>query len=96
VPAKTPLRAVSAAERRPKVPKTLLEAAGASERTLLVALRNSIAREIDGGVPAHALAPLARQLRDIAKEIEAIDLRAKEEASEDGVTPDEEWDAEAL
>jgi hypothetical protein len=38
---------------------------------------------------------LTRRLQEIAKELEAIELRAKEEADE-RVTPDEEWDTEAL
>ena len=39
---------------------------------------------------------LTRRLQDIAKEIESIDLRAKEEGRDGLDTPDEDWDEEAL
>lgn len=55
------------------VPRTLDEAAGGSERTLLVAMRSRVAREIDSGVPAHALAALVRQLRELDREIRALE-----------------------
>ena len=47
--------------------------------------------------PPRDLAALTRRLQDIAKEIEAIDLRAKEEGADAReAAPDEPWDAEAL
>jgi hypothetical protein len=47
--------------------------------------------------PPRDLAALTRRLQDIAKEIEAIDLRAKEEGSDAAdVAADEAWDSEAL
>jgi hypothetical protein len=79
-----------------QAPKTLKDAVDVSERALLVTIRAKIAAEIDGGVPPHTLAPLTRQLRDIDKEIRALDLRAKEEADEDAASADEEWDETAL
>ena len=77
-------------------PKTLKDAVDVSERALLVTIRAKIASEIDGGVPPHTLAPLTRQLRDIDREIRALDLRAQEEAGERDFAPDEAFDAEAL
>lgn len=74
---------------------TVRQAADQSERALLVSLRQKIAGEIDAGVPAHALAPLSRQLRDIAREIEALDMKHAQEADED-VAEDEAWDASAI
>ena len=94
---KTHLRVATEADSPPPEPKTLKDAVDASERSLLVTIRSRIAREIDGGVPPHTLAPLTRQLREIDKEIRLLDLRAKEEADEDGSRhADEEWDAEAI
>lgn len=89
------LRAVTAEDVAE--PKTLAAAAKVSERALLVMLRSKIAAEIDGGVPPHTLAPLSRQLRDIAKELEALDLRAREEGADAAdVIEDEAWDPQAL
>lgn len=97
MPPKGRLRAVTDSTPPPKS-KTVAEAAAAGDhRELLVAMRERIARAVtDPECPPRDLAALSRRLQDIAKEIESIDLRAKEEANEGGVTPDEEWDAEAL
>jgi hypothetical protein len=94
---KAPLRAVKAGEGAPKS-KTVAEAAqGGDHRELLVAMRERIAKTVsDPDCPPRDLAALTRRLQDIAKEIETIDLRAKEEALEDGVTDDEDWNEEAL
>lgn len=96
-----PLRAVQADEKKPPVRRkaqTVIEAAeGGNHRELLVAMRERIARTIsDPDCPPRDLAALTRRLQDIAKEIEVIDLRAKEEAKDDAVSADEEWDDEAL
>lgn len=80
----------------PPAPKSLTDAVEMSERALLAMMRSKIASEIDSGVPPHTLAPLSRQLRDIDKEIRVLDLRAKQEADDDSVSPDERWDDEAL
>jgi hypothetical protein len=42
----------------------------------LVLLRHKLAVQLDEGVPTHALATLVRQLRDVDKDIRAIDARA--------------------
>ena len=94
MPRRPPLRVATDADV--PAPKNLKAAAATSERALLVMLRDKLAAEMDSGVPPHTLAPLARQLRDIAKEIEAMDLRAKEEAQEGAILDDEAWDSEAL
>lgn len=67
-------------------------------RKLLVAMRERIARAVsDPECPPRDLASLTRRLQDISKEIEAIDLRAKEEGADAAdVAADEEWSAEAL
>jgi hypothetical protein len=94
---KSSLRAVKPDEA-PLKPKSVAEAAaGGNHRDLLVAMRERIAKTVsDPDCPPRDLAALSRRLQEIAKEIESIDLRAKEEADEGGVTPDEEWDEEAL
>lgn len=97
---KAPLRAVKADEKRAGAPERLTVAQAAAtgdHRQLLVSMRERIAQTVSNpDCPPRDLAALTRRLQDIAKEIESLDLRAKEEALEDGVTPDEEWDAEAL
>lgn len=95
--ARKQLRAVTPGETAAAKPKTVAEAAaGGDHRELLVAMRERIAKTVsDPNCPPRDLAALTRRLQEIAKELEAIELRAKEEADE-RVTPDEEWDAEAL
>lgn len=89
---KAPLRVVPPDSRAPEVPKTVREAAEVSERALLVALRSKIAGDIDRGVPPHALAPLSRQLREIDKDIRAIDAHDEgDDVGDAAATPDEEW-----
>lgn len=82
--------------RPPDPPKTLIEAVEWTERELLVAMRQKVARELDAGVPAHALAPLMKQMRDIDRDIRALDLAAKEDAEHGGEVPDEAFDATAI
>ena len=48
----------------------------------------------DPNTPARDLASLTKRLLEIAREIEAIDARAEEEAEESaGATPDDKWEA---
>lgn len=62
-------------------PETVVEAADASERALLVALRRYLAREMDAGkVPAHALASVSAKIREYDREIRALDAREEQEA----------------
>jgi len=87
------------APKAPAKPLTVAEAAATGDhRSLLVAMRERIARAVaDPNCPPRDLAALTRRLQDIAKEIEAIDLRAKEEGADaSDVVADEEWSAEAL
>ena len=79
-----------------KAPTTIKAAVEGSERALLVAMRKNVAGTIDAGVPAHALASLMRQLRELDKEIRAIDARAEQEAADGDSVSDEAFDAEAL
>lgn len=96
---KAPLRAVSEDEKQ--APARKLDVAQAAEsgdhRSLLVAMRDRIAQTVrNPDCPPRDLAALTRRLQDIAKEIEAIDLRTKQEAEEDAIAVDEDWDSEAL
>lgn len=93
--AKRSLRAVAADETAPTKPKTITQAAdGGTARELLVAMRARIAETVENpNTPPRDLAALSRRLLEIAREIEAIDVREAEEADESGATPDDEWEA---
>lgn len=97
---KAPLRAVKSGEKAAAMARkmSVSQAADSGDhRSLLVAMRERIARTVsDPDCPPRDLAALTRRLQEIAKEIEAIDLRMKEEAKEGANVPDEEWDSEAL
>lgn len=95
------LRAVAPNEQpepkpEPKKPTTIKAAVDMSERDLLVALRAKAATEIDSSPPAHTLPRLMQQLRDLDKEIRAIDARAQEESEEGPVDVDSGSDSEAF
>lgn len=88
-----------AAPAAPKKPRTIKDAAQLSERELLDAMRAKVAAEIDAGVPAHALAPLMRQLRDLDRDIRAIDSEAGKDGDDVGkaaATPDDDWSEAAI
>lgn len=97
---KPALRSVKADEEPTKAEKLSVAQAAASgdHRALLVAMRERIAQAVSNpDCPPRDLAALTRRLQDIAKEIEAIDLRAKEEGADAAdVAEDEAWDSEAL
>lgn len=60
-------------------------------------MRARVAKAVeDPNTPARDLAALTRRLLEIAKEIEAIDVAAEEDA--DGAQPaaDEDWDASTI
>jgi hypothetical protein len=79
-----------------KLPNSVAEAAIAGDqRGQLVAMRARIARAIDDPeIRGADLAALSRRLLEVAKEIDAIDLREAEEARESAdATPDDRWEA---
>lgn len=93
---KNTLRAVGPNEVAPgRVPMTVTGAAkDGDRRDLLAAMRERIAQAVeDGSTPARDLAALTRRLMEIAREIEAIDLRETEEAEDATPAVDEEWEA---
>ena len=88
------LKAVPDEPAQPITPLTVKEAAAGSYRGLLVALRDSIAGQIDEGIQARDLASLSRRLLEISREIEAIDAAENgDDIGEAAVTPDEQWGA---
>lgn len=92
------LRVVEPGEIAPAKLSVAQAAATGNHRSLLVAMRERIAQTVsDPDCPPRDLAALTRRLQDIAKEIEAIDLRAKEEGADaNDVAADEAWSAEAF
>ena len=96
---KPALRSVGADEAPVATKLSVAQAAATgNHRSLLVAMRERIAKTVsDPDCPPRDLAALTRRLQDIAKEIEAIDLRAKEEGADaNDVAGDEDWRPEAL
>ncbi len=98
-----PLRAVTDADKPPlqkpkQKEKTVKQAAVSSERDLLVALRNMAANDLDSGaIPAHARPTMIKQLRELDRELRALDEReAQEGAQDDGGDVDDRFDAKAL
>ncbi|MTE24839.1 hypothetical protein [Microbacterium sp. ZXX196] len=94
------LRAVEPGDQPVSARKlTVSEAAALGDhRALLVAMRERIAKTVsDADCPPRDLAALSRRLQDISKELEAIDLRAREEGADAfDVAEDEELDAAAF
>lgn len=90
--------APAATPRSRRKQKTVAEAAaGGDHRELLVSLRERIAKTVSNpDCPPRDLASLSRRLQELAKEIEAIDMRARQEAGEDGDASDETWDESAI
>ena len=83
----------------PVKPKSVADAAkGGSRRDLLVAMRDRIATAVSApDCPPRDLAALTRRLQDIAKDIETIDLRAREEGADAAdAQGDEPLDASAF
>jgi len=92
------LRAVGADEvPEPTAQKSVTAAAAAgSRRELLVSVRDRVAIAVeDASTPARDLAALTRRLMEIARDIEAIDVKESGESQSAEVT-DEDFDAEAI
>lgn len=94
------LRAVKESDAATQARRLTVAQAAASgdHRSLLIAMRERIAKTVsDPECPPRDLAALTRRLQDISKEIESMDLRAREEGSDaDDVIADEALDASAL
>lgn len=81
---------MSTAKRR--APRSVLSAAKRSQRTLLEALRNKIAKEIDEGVPARDLASLSKRLLEINQELDALEkVEDGDDVTVAAEMPDEAW-----
>lgn len=96
--ARKTLRAVEKDEKPPVRMSVAQAASTGDHRSLLVAMRERIAATVSNpDCPPRDLAALTRRLQDISKEIEALDLRAKEDGADvHDVAEDEAWSAEAL
>lgn len=92
------LRAVAPGESAPAKAKTVAQAAaGGNHRELLVAMRERIAATVSNpDCPPRDLAALTRRLQDIAKEIDSIDLRAKQESDTHASPVDDTFDAAVI
>lgn len=92
------LRAVEADEKAARKLSVSEAAASGDHRALLVAMRERIAQTVSNpDCPPRDLAALTRRLQDVAKEIESIDLRAREEGADaDALEGDEEFDPASL
>jgi hypothetical protein len=82
-----------ARQARKPAQKTVTAAAkSGSQRELLIALRDRIAKSVeDADTPPRDLASLSRRLMEISKELKALEAQESEEAGEHAVSPDEEW-----
>ena len=94
--ARKQLRAVAPTERAPKrAPKTVTQAAAnGTQRELLVALRDRVAKDVENpNTAARDLAALTRRLMEISRDIEALDAREADADGAGAVTPDDAWSA---
>lgn len=83
--------------KRQRKPATMKAAAARDERTLLVAMREKVAAEIDKGIPPYTLPAMMRQLRELDREIRALEARTEGDGIvEAASTPDQPFDVEAL
>jgi len=97
--ARKTLHAVADDERSTVKPATTVTVAveSGSQRDQLVAMRARIAKAIDDpNIRGADLAALSRRLLEIGREVDAIDVAAKQEAAESDEAPDEAFDAAAL
>jgi hypothetical protein len=93
------LRAVAPDEKAPvRAPKSVTQAAKeGTPRELLVAMQDRVARAVeDLNTPARDLAALTKRLMEIARDIEAIDAREKEESGRGPAIEDGDFDASAI
>jgi len=97
---KSPLRAVADGEKADvkKPPATVTAAVeSGTQRDQLVAMRARIAKAIDDpNIRGADLAALSRRLLEIGREVDAIDVAAKQEAAEGDEAADEAFDASAV
>lgn len=79
---------------QPEAGGAIARAAASSRRDLLVALRNSIAAQLDAGVPPRDMASLSLRLVHIADEIAALDVEENGDTiGSAAATPDAAWPA---
>lgn len=75
----------------------ILDAADESDREFLVALRDHLARTLDGSPPPHTIAGLTRQLLEVREKLKALDsAEGGDDIGEALNTPDEPFDPSAI
>lgn len=92
------LRVVKDGDKAPRPRKRKLTvtqaAATGTQRDLLVAMRDRVARDVENpNTPPRDLAALTRRLIEISREIEAIDARTAEDEGIGASTADDAWEA---
>jgi hypothetical protein len=84
---------MNAPRKRNQTPIATAARSGDRKR-LLSALRDTISKQLDEGVPPRDLAALSKRLVDIANEIAEIDAEVEgDDVSHAAATPDEAWPA---
>jgi transposase-like protein len=75
----------------------LLEAVQSGDRkAYLEAVRDQLAKTIDGGLAARDLPPNVRLLNETMRELEEMQTREREEAADAANAPDEDWDEDDI
>ena len=91
------LRAVGPDDHPPTATRKLSITEAADKGTVreqLVALRERIAKTVeDPNCPPRDLAALSNRMIQISKEIDAIDVREREDRDDRNAAPDEAWEA---
>lgn len=97
---RTHIRVVNPGEQaESSAPAKVLSLDEAIQSGVYVEILRAQRRDIVKSLPDErgpAKAALHRQLAVISKEIQALEAKAKQEAAEDGVAGDEDWNEEAI
>lgn len=98
MPARKQLRAVAPDERAGEAVLSITDAADkGTPRQLLVAMRSRIAKTVeDPNCPARDLSSLSKRLQEINRDIDALDVKVKQEGEESAGHADAKFDASAI
>lgn len=98
MPRKPTLR-VAGVDDVPRAPLTITEALDAGPRDVLAAMRLTLARKLDAGeVSSNAIASVSKELRELDRQIRALDAADEQEAQRRGDSgrPRRSFDASAI